>query len=126
MPYINRPYRDRSPWLDRIIKYIEPPEDSPPQTNFTVDLAPFPTSFDKDGRAVFPDLKRKDAIRMKGRDVRPDTVILATGYTQDFSLFDPEGKYPTSEEADVREIFRTGDETVAFIGFVRPNLGIRV
>ena len=63
---------------------------------------------------------------MKGRDVRPDTVILATGYTQDFSLFDPEGKYPTSEEADVREIFRTGDETVAFIGFVRPNLGIRV
>ncbi|KAI0094077.1 FAD/NAD(P)-binding domain-containing protein [Irpex rosettiformis] len=123
MPYINRPYRKRSAWMDKLAKYIDPPEDMPPQTDFTVDLAPFPVKFDEDGRAVFPDLKRKDAIRMKNRDFKPDTVIFATGYTQDFSLFDPEGKYPTAGEADIRNVLKSGDETVAFIGFVRPGVG---
>lgn len=68
--------------MDYISRYIDPPEDSPPQTNFTVDLAPFPTHFLPSGRAVFPISKRKDAIRMANREIKPDTVIYATGYTQ--------------------------------------------
>ncbi|KAI0703545.1 FAD/NAD(P)-binding domain-containing protein [Cytidiella melzeri] len=123
LPYINRPYRSRPFWMDKIARYIDPPADMPPQTNFTVDLAPFPTSFDSDGRAVFPNLKRKDAVKMKDRVVKPDTVIFATGYTQNFSLFDPEGRYPSAGEADIRNIVKSGDETVAFIGFVRPGVG---
>ncbi|KAH8102934.1 FAD/NAD(P)-binding domain-containing protein [Cristinia sonorae] len=123
MPYINRPYRSRPKWMDYISSYVDPPEDMPPQTDFTVDLAPFPTEFLPNGRAVFPMSKRKDAIRMARRDVRPDTVIFATGYKQDFGLFDPQGGYPTPGEADVRNIVRTGDESVAFIGFVRPGVG---
>ncbi|KAI0792844.1 FAD/NAD-P-binding domain-containing protein [Abortiporus biennis] len=123
MPYINRPYRSRPIYMDYVSRYIDPLEDMPPATNFAVDLAPFPTHFLPSGRAVFPLSKRKDAIRMARRDVKPDTVIFATGYTQDFGFLDPESGYATPSEADIRNVAKTGDETVAFIGFVRPGVG---
>ncbi|EIN08060.1 FAD/NAD(P)-binding domain-containing protein [Punctularia strigosozonata HHB-11173 SS5] len=129
MPYINRPYRRRPAFMDYFSKYVDPPEDSPPQTDFTVELAPFPTHFDEEGRAVFPLAKRndgsirKDALRMAGRDFRPDTVIYATGYTQKFGFFDANSDYATPDQADVRNIVKSGDESVAFIGFVRPGVG---
>ena len=123
MPYINRPYRTRHWILDYITRYIDPADDSPPKTNFAVDLAPFPTHFDSNGRAHFPMSKRKDAIRMASRDVRPDVVVFATGYTQQFDLFDPKGNYPIASDADVRNVVKSGDESVAFIGYVRPGVG---
>jgi dimethylaniline monooxygenase (N-oxide forming) len=109
--------------MDYISRYIDPPEDSPPATNFTVDLAPFPSHFLPNGRAVFPMSKRKDAIRMAKRDIRPDTVIYATGYTQEFDFFNLESGYKTPGEADIRNVAATGDESVGFIGFVRPGVG---
>lgn len=123
MPYINRPYRKRPKYLDYVSRYIDPPEDSPPQTNFIVDLAPFPARFLPDGRAVFPTSRRKDALRMADRVVRPNLVIYATGYTQEFGFLDKESDYPTPEDANVRNVVKDGDETVAFIGFVRPGVG---
>ena len=98
----------------------------PPVTNFSVDLAPFPTQFLPSGRAVFPISKRKDAIRISKRDVRPDTVVFATGYTQDFPFFDKASDYPAPSEADVRNIVKSGDETVGFLGFVRPGVGKKI
>ncbi len=123
MPYINRPYRTRRAVMGYISRYIDPPEDMPPQTSFAVDLAPFPSHFLSSGRAVFPVSKRKDAIRMMGRDIRPDTVIFATGYRQEFNFLDPDAGYPTAADADMRNIVKTGDESIAFIGFVRPGVG---
>ncbi|KAJ6500541.1 FAD/NAD(P)-binding domain-containing protein [Mycena sanguinolenta] len=123
MPYLNRPYKSRNKFLEYMSRYIDPPEDMPPHTDFTVDLAPFPSHFLSNGRAVFPSSKRKDAIRMQERDVRPDLVIYATGYRQEFSFLDKDGGYPTPGDADVRNVVRTGDESVAFIGFVRPGVG---
>ncbi|KAA1471283.1 FAD/NAD-P-binding domain-containing protein [Dentipellis sp. KUC8613] len=123
MPYINRPYRRRWAILDYMSKYIDPPEDMPPVTDFAVDLAPFPSHFLPNGRAVFPMSKRKDAVRMMGHDVRPDTVIYATGYTQEFSFLDEKGGYGRPMEADIRNIAKSGDESVGFIGFVRPGVG---
>lgn len=123
MPYINRPYRTRSPFLDYLSRYIDPAEDMPPQTNFTVDLAPFPSHFTPSGRAVFPTSKRKDALRMAHRDVRPELLIYATGYRQEFDFFDKNGGYAALAEANLRNIVREGDESVAFIGFVRPGVG---
>ncbi|KDQ59577.1 hypothetical protein JAAARDRAFT_77653 [Jaapia argillacea MUCL 33604] len=123
MPYINRPYRNRPAFMDYLSRYIDPAEDCPPQTDFVVDLAPFPTHFLPNGRAVFPLSKRKDAIRMADRDVRPDTVIFATGYTQEFGFLDPESGYGTPGEANIRNVAKSGDETVGFIGFVRPGVG---
>ncbi|KAJ7915489.1 FAD/NAD(P)-binding domain-containing protein [Mycena leptocephala] len=123
MPYINRPYKSRPAILEYMSRYIDPPEDMPPQTDFTVDLAPFPSHFLPNGRAIFPLSKRKDAIKMQKRDVRPDLVIYATGYRQEFSFLDKDGGYPTPGDADVRNVVRTGDESLAFIGFVRPGVG---
>ncbi|KAJ7771658.1 FAD/NAD(P)-binding domain-containing protein [Mycena metata] len=124
MPYINRPYRSRARILEYMSRYIDPPEDMPPHTDFTVDLAPFPTHFLPNGRAVFPVIeRRKDAVRMQGRDVRPEVVVYATGYRQEFSFLDKEGGYATPGEADVRNVVKSGDESVGFIGFVRPGVG---
>lgn len=104
-------------------RYIEPTEDSPPYTNFVVDLAPFPTHFTMEGRAIFPESFRKDALRMANRIVRPELVVYATGYTQGFELLDKDGGYSTPGETDMRNVTREGDESVAFIGFVRPGVG---
>lgn len=124
MPYLNRPYRDRNAFLDRIARYIDPPEDSPPQTDFIVDLAPFPSHFLPNGQAIFPLLpKRKDSLRMMGRDIRPEMVIYATGYKQEFAFFDKDSGYAKPDEANIRNIAREGDESVGFIGFVRPGVG---
>ncbi|KAH7107363.1 FAD/NAD(P)-binding domain-containing protein [Auriculariales sp. MPI-PUGE-AT-0066] len=123
MPYINRPFRKRFWALDYMTRYIDPQEDSPPQTDFAVDLAPFPSHITADGRVHFPLSKRKDAVRIAGRDVRPDIVVYATGYTQKFGLFNPADGYPAASDADMRNVVRSGDQSVAFIGFVRPGVG---
>ena len=123
MPYINRPYRNRPKFLDYISRYIDPEEDIPPATDFTVELAPFPIYFLENGQAIFPISKRKDAIRISKREIKPDTVIYATGYKQDFSIFEPRDNYGNPTEADIRNISKAGDETVGFIGFVRPGVG---
>lgn len=107
--------------MDLISHYSDLPEDCPPHTDFVVDLAPFPAHFLPSGRAVFPKLNRKDAIRMEKRDFRPDTVVYATGYTQEFSFLGED--YPTPSVADIRNVCRSGDEDIAFIGFVRPGVG---
>src|SRR5258707_411197 len=81
MPYINRPYRNRPKFLDYLSRYIDPPEDSPPQTNFTVELAPFPSRFTTGGQAAFPLNNRKESKRIQKMTICPQTVIFATGYT---------------------------------------------
>ncbi|KAF8969949.1 FAD/NAD-P-binding domain-containing protein [Flammula alnicola] len=123
MPYLNRPYRKRPWYLDYMSRYIDPPEDSPPQTNFTVDLAPFPTHFLPNGQAIFTPSKRKDYVRISQMDIRPDTVIYATGYTQQFDYLDKGSGYPSPREADLRNVAKIGDETIGFIGYVRPGVG---
>lgn len=123
MPYINRPYRKRAWYLDYMSRYIDPPEDSPPQTNFTVELAPFPSHFTDEGRPVFTPSKRKDYARISKMDIQPDTIVYATGYTQNFSYLDEDSHYPTPHDADLRDIARSGDESVGFIGYVRPGVG---
>ena len=123
MPYLNRPYRHRKWYLEYLSRYIDPPEDSPPQTNFTVELAPFPTHFLENGQAVFTPSNRKDYLRVSQMDIRPDTVIFATGYTQCFDYLDKESNYPSPRDADLRNITRSGDENMAFIGYVRPGVG---
>lgn len=60
---------------------------------------------------------------MGQRDVKPDTIIFATGYTQEFDFLDKESGYKTPGEADIRNIAASGDESVGFIGFVRPGVG---
>ncbi len=86
-----------------------------------IDLAPWPEYFDEQGIVHFQDSGRPEAERMKNTMIKPDIVILATGYKQVFSFLDK--AYPTPDEADIRRVWTRGHESLGFIGFVRPNLG---
>lgn len=56
---------------------------------------------------------------MRKKVVKPDVLIFATGYKQEFPFLDL--SYITLGEANLRNIWKSGDESVGFIGFVRPS-----
>lgn len=56
---------------------------------------------------------------MRDQVVRPDVVVYATGYCQNFDFLDC--SYPTPEKASCRDIISPEDPSVSFIGFVRPG-----
>lgn len=56
-------------------------------------------------------------------------MVFCTGYRQEFPFLNTvinsssSKPYPTASDADVRDIWKRDDPTVAFIGFLRPSLG---
>jgi dimethylaniline monooxygenase (N-oxide forming) len=121
MPYINRKYKPKGRWMEHVASYIDP--EDPLHGNKAVDLAPPPAAILPSGQVIFEASKRKEALDMKDRIVKPDVFIFATGYIQDFSWLDPEVDYPIPIDADIRGICRSGDESVSFIRFQRPGIG---
>ncbi|KAK2054616.1 dimethylaniline monooxygenase [Colletotrichum caudatum] len=83
--------------------------------------APWPLAFSKDGTVTFPESKKLEHAEALSRVMRPDLVVLATGYVRRFSFLDED--YPKPDELDVRGIWRRSDVTAGFIGFVRPGIG---
>ncbi|TVY27406.1 Dimethylaniline monooxygenase [N-oxide-forming], partial [Lachnellula hyalina] len=72
-----------------------------------IDLAPWPSHISDHGLLHFQDNGRPEYQRMRDEKVKPDVVILATGYNQTFPFFETEGfhgSYPSASDADVREI----------------------
>ncbi|PWN48556.1 FAD/NAD(P)-binding domain-containing protein [Violaceomyces palustris] len=119
MPYINRGWKNR-PWLfEKLASYLDPPSVLPEEPS--VDLAPFPHHFRKDGSVSFVKNGRKEYYRMKGRKVQPDVVVYATGYQQNFEFLGKE--YPVPATVSCRDVLDPSDPTVSFIGFVRPGVG---
>jgi len=121
MPYINRKYKPSNRWMERVATYIDP--DDPLHGTRAVDLAPPLATVLPSGQVLFQASNRKEAQDMKDRVVVPEVVIFATGYTQDFSWLDSGGGYPNPADADIRGVCRSGDESVAFVGFQRPGIG---
>lgn len=121
MPYLNRPYKQKQPFLDFIgNEYMDPVEDA--QSDRFVDTCTFPERFDETGRVFFkPRPDRKDWRRLKDKVVRPSLIVYATGYRQDFSWLGP--GIPGADEASVRNIIKAGRPDVGFVGFVRPGVG---
>lgn len=119
MPYINRGWKSRSRFLERITSYLDPPTVKPEEVS--VDLAPFPARVREDGTVEFVRNGRKEDLRMRNRTVKPDVVVYATGYTQQFDFLSKE--YPVPATVPCRDVFDPEDPTVAFIGFVRPGVG---
>ena len=119
MPYISAPYRKYN-WAQRLrssIMQIPLPDTG----DSFIDLAPWPECFAEDGTVKLTDTGRPEAEKMRKMTIKPDIVIYATGYTQEFPFLGKD--YPLSEDADVRRIWKSGDKSVGFIGFVRPSLG---
>ena len=119
MPYINRGWKNRSPFLQRITRYLDPPTVKPEEVS--IDLAPFPARVNEDGTVEFVRNGRKEDLRMRNRTVKPDVVVYATGYTQQFDFLSKE--YPVPATVRCRDVFDPEDPSVAFIGFVRPGVG---
>lgn len=119
MPYINRGWKSRSKFMERISSYLDPPTMKPEETS--VDLAPPPANIEPDGTVVFARNGRKEDLRMRSRVIKPDVVVFATGYTQEFSFLSKD--YPVPATVRCRDVFDPSDPTVAFIGFVRPGVG---
>lgn len=114
MPYLNKPYKPANRFMDRIAHYKSPNTD-----DGLIELAPWPSHVLPSGRMIFRTTERPESKRMATKVIKPDLVVFATGYRQEFSLLDK--TYPMPQEADARRICKTGDETVSFIGFVRPG-----
>lgn len=120
MPYINRPWKQRHWLLEKFARYIDPPTVSEDEPH--VDLAPFPSHITRQGNVVFRANGRKEYERMRTRIFKPDVVVYATGYRQEFPFIDESnGAYPSPSQATCRDIFRHGDPSVAFIGYTRPG-----
>ncbi|KAK2016408.1 dimethylaniline monooxygenase [Colletotrichum eremochloae] len=119
LPYLNEGYRAQD-ILSRFRAFLMNVElkDTGGKRILT---APWPLSFSKDGTVTFPESKSPEHAQALSRVMRPDLVILATGYVRKFSFLE-EG-YPKPDELDVRGIWRRSDVTTGFIGFVRPGIG---
>jgi len=108
-----------------------------------IDLASWPTHIDETGRLHLRDDGSPEYERMKDVAIHPDVLILATGYRQEFSFLVPqddaaaaaaarggdspvaahERPYARPATADVRRLWARDDPTVAFVGFLRPQIG---
>ena len=130
-PYISEPYRPKIPgrrlWLYALRSFFvqTPVHDTEGRQ---VDLAPLPLRFGVDGSVQFLDNGRPESGRLQGQNIRPDMVVLCTGYKQRFPFLcmtkdASKAQYPTPDEANVRQIWKHGEQDVGFIGFVRPSLG---
>lgn len=125
--YVSAPWRPQVwPLATRIRRFFF--NTSIPTPDRTIDVAPFPSHITPDGIAHFPHNGRPEAERINQSVVKPDVVVFATGYVPQFPFLNTshnEGRrpYPSSYDADVRQIWSSDDPTVGFIGFIRPGFG---
>jgi dimethylaniline monooxygenase (N-oxide forming) len=119
MPYISAKYRSTALWNRMRAAFMNMPILD--TGGRYIDLAPWPESVDDDGVMHFKDTGRPESERMKEIVVKPDVVILASGYTRRFDFLDQ--TYPAPATGDVRRIYNRDEVSIAYIGFVRPSLG---
>ncbi|KAK5994501.1 Monooxygenase ptmN [Cladobotryum mycophilum] len=124
-PYVNLPYRPTQPGMVERIRKLLVQAPIPDTNGKQVDLAPIPERFDSDGVVHFTNNGRPEYERLKDSKIKPDVVVLCTGYKQTFPFFDEAGscQYPVPEKTDVRGIWKRDEPDVGFIGFLRPSVG---
>ncbi|OTA56657.1 FAD/NAD(P)-binding domain-containing protein [Hypoxylon sp. EC38] len=125
LPYISAPYRPSSPGIiERIRRSIfQAPVDEVPAGR-TIELAPWPSHIDALGTIYFRDNGRPEYSRMQSLGpTKPDMLVFATGYRQEFPFFQTQDHYPLPSNADVRSVWSRNEPSVGFIGFVRPGYG---
>lgn len=122
MPYINRPYKNRSKWMNYITEYIDPPEDA--NSDKVIELAPWICHVEEDGEVKFSrgtPQQSKIRARIKTIVVKPDIVVYCTGYKQDLMFLDE--NYARPQDLSIRNITTPEDTSVVYLGFVRPGVG---
>ncbi|KAI2627662.1 FAD/NAD(P)-binding domain-containing protein [Hypoxylon sp. NC1633] len=125
LPYISAPYRPTNPGLVEKIRrsILQVPLEQVPAGR-TIELAPWPSHVDASGTLHFRDNGRPEYQRMLSlTPTKPDVLVFATGYRQEFPFFAQADRYPLPQTADVRSVWSRRDPSVGFIGFVRPGYG---
>ncbi|KAH6885719.1 hypothetical protein B0T10DRAFT_516668 [Thelonectria olida] len=119
LPYMNAGHRSDS-WVNRLrSSFLQVPIKETGDRR--IDVRNWPTSIDQNGYMRFSPVKTQcDQSRLE-KELKPDVVVFATGYTPDLpfleeSLFD-------TDEATVRGVYKKSDVTMGYIGFVRPSIG---
>ncbi|WZH39332.1 Putative flavin-containing protein [Fusarium acuminatum] len=85
-----------------------------------IDVMTWPESIDSDGIIQFKKEATDDTTIPK-EQLKPDVLVFATGYTREFPFLDND--YPNVSQTNVRGIYKEGDVTLGYIGFVRPAIG---
>lgn len=112
MPYINASFKKRH-WWERFARVIEPDTQGK-----SISVYPWISHVDSKGYVNFIDNGTPEAeLYKKQGPYKPDIVVLATGYRQDYSFLAP--GLPTPPDADLRDITKEGCPEVGFIGFTR-------
>lgn len=119
--FINKPHKPSRRWLSLFSQYSDPKEDL--DSPIHVDAAPFPERINSDGTVVFGNSRdgRKEEM-MKKRTVKPDLLIYATGYKQDFNWLG-EGYPRGPDHVDTLEMVDSSDTSLCWVGHVRPGVG---
>ncbi|KAF9730101.1 hypothetical protein PMIN04_011931 [Paraphaeosphaeria minitans] len=149
-PYIDDYWRPYS--IRRVLQYVlklvfssEHRSERPSPSAGQIDVAPWPSHVDKDGRVHFQDNHMPEYRRMKNHPRGPvyaDMVVFCTGYKPLIPFLDCNAGRRFSEQAPivesdgehsegwnynprglVRGIWPRDDPSLAFVGFARPNLG---
>ncbi|KAF9070437.1 dimethylaniline monooxygenase [Rhodocollybia butyracea] len=130
-PYISEPYRPKLPgwrlWIYALRSaLVQTP--IPDTCGKRIDLAPWPEEFDSEGVVRFKDNGREEYHRLKDEKIRPDIVVLCTGYKQTFPFLHANDgqtgqEYPTPDRTNVRGIWKDDEPDIGFVGFIRPSLG---
>lgn len=86
-----------------------------------IDTVIWPDSVDEEGFMRFGQDKIAKNPDLLNVQIKPDVMVFATGYTQEFPFLDKD--YPVVAQTNVRGVYKDGDVTLGFIGLVRPAIG---
>ncbi|KJZ73125.1 hypothetical protein HIM_07509 [Hirsutella minnesotensis 3608] len=117
LPYISEGHRSDSWWNRVRSRCVNVPFKE--THGRRIDVLKWPTEVDQDGFMEMED-EAADGTKVMKR-LKPDVVILATGYSTSFRFLDDD--YPRLGHTNVRGVFKSNDVSVGFIGFVRPSIG---
>lgn len=85
-----------------------------------ISVRSWPEFIDEGGVVHF----RGSTTPSKTDELKPDVVVLATGYDTRFPMLDhSRGAYPSLHSASIRGIYRPDAIDIGYIGFVRPSIG---
>ncbi|EEU43895.1 uncharacterized protein NECHADRAFT_29888 [Fusarium vanettenii 77-13-4] len=118
LPYMNVGKRSTS-WVNRVRSRIinVPLRDNDGKK---IDVITWPKSIDENGLVVLGQKLRSDSV-LPDEQLKPDVMVFATGYTREFPFLNND--YPCVSQTNVRGVYKDGDVSLGFIGFVRPAIG---
>ncbi|KAF4949807.1 hypothetical protein FSARC_13393 [Fusarium sarcochroum] len=118
LPYMNVGRRSDS-WANRIRSFFMNVKIKDTDGK-KIDVVTWPESIDRDGLMHFNKKLPSDSV-LPEEQLKPDVLVFATGYTREFRFLGND--YPSVPQANVRGIYKEGDVTLGYIGFVRPAIG---